>query len=180
MLVLYMTGKVLPSKNMQAVTFYPSQKKEDDVEMAMDTHLPKIEVEQEKAEMIIHDYAKQFKDVSFTDPSSGKTGFTAMTPDGHFIVNFGFDDVHPSRPGWYYSVTATEDYSHCAHGSGMAKSGQAKHLINKVIAGEIWYAKHEQGVKENEREQLEHEVKEGGVISQHKDADGDYEVLSAG
>lgn len=157
-----------------------SKEKEDDRKMAMDTYLPKVLVEQEKAEQIVHEYAEKFKDVAYTDPSTGKTGFTALTPGGDFLVQFGFDEVDPGRPGWYYSVVATADYSHSAAGTGMAKSGQAKHLIHKIIDGDTWYEKHEQGSLENAAEKREHEIEEDGVISTRKTANGDYEVISAG
>lgn len=146
----------------------------------MDTNLPKVDVEQEKAKEIVDDYAAGFKDVAFTDPESGKTGFTAMTPDGHFVVSFGFDDVHPGRPGWYYSVAAEEDYAHSASGSGMAHSAQAMHLIEKVTGGETWFSKRKAGVEEDKREKRRHEIKEDGVVSMKKAPNGDYEVISAG
>lgn len=96
----------------------------------------------EAAEKIVHEYAAEFKDVTFTDPKTRIIGFTAFTSDDQFIVKFGWDDANDSFPGWYYSVAATEDYAHSATGSGMRKAGQAKHLISKVIGGETWYSKH--------------------------------------
>lgn len=141
----------------------------------MDTNLPEPSVEQEEAEHIVRDYAKSFKDVSYTDPSTGKTGFTAMTLDGHFIVSFGFDQDNPSFPGWYYSVQATEDYAHSAKGTGMAHSGQAKHLIHKVISGDTWYATHAEEIHDRREKEREHaEEFSEGVVGIHKDADGMY------
>lgn len=158
----------------------PERHNRKEAHMSMDKNLPANAVEQEEAQHIIRKFAENFKDVAYTDPVNGKTGFTATTLDDHFVVSFGWDDTNPSRPGWYYSVAAAEDYAHSAKGSGMEHAEQAEHLVMKVISGETWYKKHKKGVEENKEEQLRHEIKEGGVISTHRDADGDYDVLSAG
>lgn len=145
------------------------------IDMAMDMNLPKSSVKQEEAEHIIRDYAKHFKDVSYTNPSSGKTGFTAMTLDGHFVVSFGFDQMNSSCPGWYYSVQAEEDYAHSAKGTGMAYAGQAKHLIHKIISGDTWYSTHKKEIHQHKEEEKAHaEEFSEGVVGIHKDAAGMY------
>lgn len=147
--------------------------------MAMDRNVPKYTLEQEEAEHTVHEYASKFKDVSYTDPATGKTGFTAMTLDGHFIVAFGFDQEDPSRPGWYYSVAAAEDYAHSARGTGMERAAQAKHLIHKIVSGETWYATHQKEVEEERAARRKHnEEFSEGVIGIHKDADGMYPTES--
>lgn len=143
--------------------------------MAMDMNLPKSSITQEEAEHTIHKYAEQFKDVSYTNPADGKTGFTACTLDGHFIVSFGYDDSETSTPGWYYSVSAAEDYAHAAKGHGMRNPGQAQHLIHKIISGVTWYEKHGKEVEETRAAERAHrEEFSEGVIGVHKDADGMY------
>lgn len=144
------------------------------IPMSMDTNLPASSVEQEEAEHIVRNYAKSYKDVAYTNPETGKTGFTAMTLDGHFVVSFGLDQT-PGHSGWYYSVAAEEDYAHSAKGSGMAHAGQAEHLIKKIVEGETWYSTHEKEVHGFDKAIEEHQEEfSEGVVGIHKDADGMY------
>lgn len=137
-------------------------------------NLPASSIEQEEAERIIRDYAKNYKDVAYTNPSDGRTGFTAMTLDGHFIVSFGLDQT-PGHFGWYYSVAAEEDYAHSAKGAGMAYADQAKHLIKKIVEGKTWYSTHKKEIHEMREKKREHDKEfSEGVIGIHKDKDGMY------
>lgn len=148
--------------------------------MPIDLNLPKTSLEQQEAEHIIHDFAQHFHDVAYTDPKTGKTGFTARTLDNELVVSFGYDQSIIREPNWYYSVMYHEDTTPYSEGNGFSNASEVEQKIIKLIQDETWRREHSKELKEHRKEKLEHEQEfSEGVISIQQDQDGLYPTEAA-